>query len=390
MRFLFYSHPTFEPWDWRNPEDPGIGGSETSHVEMCRRLSEAGHKVTSYAPIPDGPDRIKDISLGYSTYKHGPGGVEWAHSDDADFNELGTWVIYRQPDIVDKIPAGGNKIWLICQDIQYPDLTPERAARFDRIVALCQAHADHLRMLLPDELKSRVCVSSNGIKWDENFPYGKGAANRNPRRLMYASSPDRGLEHLLVIFERLKELIPDAELHVFYGFDNIDKVIARGQAAGDSRVQWIKHNKDRMLKKMDDLGVKWYGRMGQTRLAIEWLKSALWVHPSFFRETSCITCMDAQALGAIPITTPIWAIGENVKHGVFIEGNPERDSTVRAQYVLETYRLMLDTERQERIRSKMMPMARQMFNWQNFVKQWQGWATESSQVEHSSEVEVHA
>ena len=30
MDFVFYSHPTFEPWDWTNPETVGIGGSETS------------------------------------------------------------------------------------------------------------------------------------------------------------------------------------------------------------------------------------------------------------------------------------------------------------------------------------------------------------------------
>ena len=47
MDFYLYSPVAFEKWDWRNSVEKGIGGSETSHVEMAWRLVARGHKVLS-------------------------------------------------------------------------------------------------------------------------------------------------------------------------------------------------------------------------------------------------------------------------------------------------------------------------------------------------------
>jgi len=53
MKFIFYSPVHFEKWNWTNSVEKGIGGSETSHVEMAWRLASRGHEVITYAPIPD-------------------------------------------------------------------------------------------------------------------------------------------------------------------------------------------------------------------------------------------------------------------------------------------------------------------------------------------------
>jgi hypothetical protein len=37
-------------------------------------------------------------------------------------------------------------------------------------------------------------------------------------RLIYASSPERGLERLLDLFPLIRAAVPDAELHVYHGF----------------------------------------------------------------------------------------------------------------------------------------------------------------------------
>ena len=63
-----------EPWDYRNLEI-GIGGSETSAVEMAVRLAARGHEVTSYTrlPVPRGDD-----------FDDRWGGVHWRDLDEAD------------------------------------------------------------------------------------------------------------------------------------------------------------------------------------------------------------------------------------------------------------------------------------------------------------------
>jgi glycosyltransferase involved in cell wall biosynthesis len=348
------SLPTYEPWDFSNPDVKGIGGSETSHIEMARRLARAGHTVTSFAPI------ASDEPVMYE-------GVEWRTSTHIEFADpADVWIIYREPELIEFIPEGRN-VWLVCQDTNYPSLTKERGARYSRIVALCEDHATHLKHF---HTGGNVCVSANGIKAGLIKNIAADPPARNPRRLMYASSPDRGMEYLLQIFPRVRELISDAELHVFYGFDNIEKTVRR---VGPDHP--IAVNMERIKALLDQPGVTWHGRIGQPELLHEWFKSGIWCHPSNFTETSCITSMDAQACGAIPVTRPIWAIRENVRHGIFMEGDVRND-LVRARYVQQIYSLMVQPELQQRIRSEMMPWAQHHFDWERVVSQWDGWISE--------------
>lgn len=374
MKFIFVSAPTFEPWSWRNPDTKGIGGSETSHIEMARRLAERGHEVVSYAPSNVGEEI-------------GPGGVLWKRFDRIDFTEAcDAWIVYRAPYLADYLTH--PNVWLICQDVDYQmdgnELTDERAVKFSRIVALCKTHGQYLKYAHP-VVKDRVCVSSNGIKRELIESIFADPPERNPHRLMYASSPDRGLEYLLKIFGRAREIVSDLELHVFYGFNNMDKVAVMenktGKAARDIKAS--------ILKGMEQPGVVHHGRLPQAELLREWFQSAIWCHASNFTETSCITSMDAQACGAIPITNPTWAVAENVMHGVFVQGDV-RHPVIQARYVLELVRMALDPERQQQIRPPMMRQARERFDWDLFVTQWEAWATPDNADEFSDAVEATA
>lgn len=371
MNFIFLSSPTFEPWDWTNPDTQGIGGSETSHIEMSNRLADRGHTVWSYAPMSaDGPV----VS---------PHGVAWRQCKYADRSHQGVWVVYRDPEIIDGIPEG-QTIWLICQDVDYPKLTRERSERLMRLVGLCPTHGRYLQSRYP-WIANRVHVSSNGIKLEEIQKAAGENIPRDPTRLIYASSPDRGLLYLAKIFARAHEIHPGLSLHVYYGFDNIEKII--------DRMPGVRKKTDEIRKTLDQPGIEWHGRMGQPELIREWFKSGIWCHPSSFTETSCITSMDAQACGAVPITTPVWAIADNVEHGVFLEGDPYNDPLIRSRYVLEIVKMACDPIRQERIREEMMSWARQKFGWENFVDQWESWAVEdlkSPRVVGHSATEVNA
>lgn len=362
MNFNFLSTLTFEPWDWRNAEAVGIGGSETSHIEMCAALARRGHKVVSFAPTP-------------FEMEDGPEGVPWLNLRYTVLDRPGIWVIYRAPHAIDWFtPTAEQELWLVCQDVDYTvagdELNQARCAKLSRLIALCETHAHYLRWRHPYAAE-KVCVSSNGIRSAKIRELALAAPPRNPRRLMYASSPDRGMVNLLTrIFPRAKEILPELELHVYYGFENIDKVVAL--LGADSRVG---KNTAELRAMLEQPGVIWHGRTGQLKLYEEWLKAGIWCHPSNFTETSCITCMEAQALGAIPITTPTWAIGENVGHGVFIDGDATAP-LVHGRYTLELMRMALDPEGQEAIRRDMMPWALDRFDWEHFAAQWEALAAQ--------------
>lgn len=357
MNFYFYSPVNFEKWDFRTPDIRGIGGSETSHIEMCWRLARRNHKVVSYAPIP------KDCPPEDS-------GVKWRPLEAATFEEPGIWVIYRSPETLEKFKDKKKKnqiVWFVSQDEWYPSWKKKYARVVDKLFALCTAHQYNILKHHP-ELKGKVFITSNGIKMDLIREIEKEKKiKRDPFKMIFASSPDRGLLALLKTFKKAREFEPRLKLHVFYGFDNMDKLIKASKG-----FKAFKKIKDDILPFLKQPGVKWRGRVNQKDLAKEWLSAGIWCYQTNFTETSCIVSMEAQALGAIPITNPLWALKDNVMSGVFIDGDAYGDPLTAATYAAEIYHIS-NKELQEQIRPEMMSKARHRFNWERIVDQWENW-----------------
>ena len=348
MKLIFYHSNHFENWDYRNLEI-GIGGSETHQVEMGWRLAERGYDMISYAPIKEDTQPI---------YK----GVEWRHVDDVDYSEDGIWVIYRKPEIVDNLD--NQEAWLLCQDVDYPTLTKERAERFRFIIVLTPAHADLLVTRKPF-LRDKILISSNGVRLDVIREIEKESFERDYKRIMFASSPDRGLLETLQTFHKARRYAPDLSIHTFYGFNNMNKVI-------DNDNPTYKHTRayrDNVLKEAEKPGVFYHGRVPQSELYRQWLQTGIWLYQTNFFESSCITCMEAQSLGAIPITRPYGALRDNVQHGIFIQGDAFNQLN-RARYMAELINVANSPEYQESIREQMMYDARLRFNWERIVDQW--------------------
>lgn len=355
---IHFAAPNFiEPWDYRNVFEVGIGGSETSQVEMALRLAKRGHDVTSYTRLPeDCPDREF-------------GGVHWRYLTEMNLTDDGLWIIYRKPSLGKLcIPSDSRRYWLMCQDVFYPDWDSEATKSFDRIIGLCPRHIQHLAGVDPAN-SDRLCLSSNGVNVERirKIESLDTLQPRYPKRIIWASSPDRGLKECLDIFERAQEQVADLELRIFYGMDNIDKICGGDRKKMPWRLSWQQYDRACNMP-----GVTWRGRVGQRELTKQWLLAGIWLYPTWFQESSCISCMEAQACGAIPITNPIWATGYNVRHGIFIEGEPS-DSLVKSRYVEAVVCVAQNWEAQERLRVTMMPTARKAFDWELWVDQWECW-----------------
>ena len=355
--YLYSPIDWFEDWDWRNADGQGIGGSETAHIEMAWRLAQRGHTVISYAPVPaDCPGEHQ--------------GVIWKHIKEADFTQPGLWIIYRSPKSVDHLTKDDQTVWVVHEDVDYPgEWNKERAARVDRVLALCTEHANYLLGAHP-YLKNKVFISANGIRMDLIREVEIDPPERNPKRLMYASSPDRGLLELLAIFERAKERDSELELHIYYGTN---------KCSDELHTKHAKLLEDKLLKRIDKLdNICWHNRVSQPELYRAWLKSGIWCYPTTFSETSCITCMEAQALGVIPITNPYWALRDNVHYGVFIPGDPANDMMVKARYVDNIVALANIKEDQlKKLRINMIRDRQATFNWERVVDQWECWIMQS-------------
>ena len=137
--------------------------------------------------------------------------------------------------------------------------------------------------------------------------------NTKQHKLFYGSSYDRGLQHLLFMWPEIKEKYPDAELHICYGWDLFMKFYHNNQ----ERMQW-KKGIDMMINQKD---IFHYGRVGKEKLHEIRAKCGIWAYPTDFDEINCITAIECQNDGLVPIVINKAALSETVQSGIKVDGD---------------------------------------------------------------------
>jgi glycosyltransferase involved in cell wall biosynthesis len=150
-------------------------------------------------------------------------------------------------------------------------------------------------------------------------------------KLFYGSSYDRGLEILLNLWPDIKKKFPDATLDICYGWT----LFNLGFADNPERLAW----RDKMIKLMKQKGVKEHGRVGKDKLAEIRQSCGIWAYPTFFPEINCITALDCQKDGVVPVTIDYAALQETVGSGVKVTGDIYDKKTQNA-WLLALYEYM--------------------------------------------------
>jgi 2-polyprenyl-3-methyl-5-hydroxy-6-metoxy-1,4-benzoquinol methylase/glycosyltransferase involved in cell wall biosynthesis len=303
----------------------GQGGSETALVKMAELFARRGYDVRVFAGEQGIGIRGDQISIDGQDELQGQvlyGGVnDWDPGDPCDL-----FISSRCPEVLDRSIASPNRVlWL--HDATYADrLTEARAKRATSIVVLSRFQKELLREEYPflapgASCSDRVFVSRNGI---ETRWYEKAPQQKKPW-VVYSSSPDRGLDVLLKLWPRIKEQVPQAELHHTYA--PVYKQFAAHYAH-------LAELSERIAKLSEAQGVVVHDSMGQKELAELFLKARVWAYPSFnspgkvlFPEISCISAMEAQAGGCVPVFTEYGALTETVVGGIPVSVRRTADGT---------------------------------------------------------------
>lgn len=285
-----------EPWD-EDSLKTGIGGSETAVIEMAKRWGNAGYHVTVYGDVNE--------EKRFDNVRYLPGD-QINYSDRFDI-----FISWRNVQAFKEVDIQANAKYLWLHDVPDPtDFTRTVWEKIDKIIVL----SDYHRGLLPDVPDEKIYVSRNGIDTDLMDSL-RNKIKRNPKKVIYASQPIRGLEFLLDNWAEIKKA--NFELVWAYGWDNYDIMIKKGVGSQEF--------KDRMNDKMEKLGVKQLGRLSKEDLYKEFLSSGIWAYPTTFPEINCIVASEAQYAGCHPISTGIAALAETQLHGdkVSIEEFPK-------------------------------------------------------------------
>ena len=311
-KVVFYAGGCLDHWSPGQANDVGLGGSETMLVRAATLLAQAGYEVKVYA------DTDPAISAG---------GVLWRPHTAWDPTEVcDAMIVSRLPAALDApIRAPVRALW--CHDHSYPEqITEERAAKMTHVIVLSDWQRDRFARLYP-YLAEKLVVIRNGIPLldgagDDRYPDAERPFTERKPRVVYSSSADRGLDVLLELWPRIRARSPEAELHVFYGFDVLDRaaLMIPGLAEHKARVLALAANAGG-----EEGGVFLRGRVGQAELAREMQDARVWAYPTAFLETSCITAMEARAAGLALVTSDLGALAETVgTHGIRIPWGVEQ------------------------------------------------------------------
>ena len=179
-------------------------------------------------------------------------------------------------------------------------------------------------------------------------------------KMLYASSPDRGLEHLLKMWPRIREKLPNAELHNCYGF----QLFLKGYSNNPYMMKWY----DEMQELLKQEGIFDYGRVSKDKLDEITASCDLWVYPTHFQETFCITAVRSQSLGCVPVTVNLAALEDTVFSGVKLDVD-NYDPEAKELFFQELIKLATDEERLKAEKEKGILGAKK-YAWENIAKQW--------------------
>lgn len=302
-----YCSDTVEAWGPKGPE--GIGGSERMVIEMAKRLQARGVATTVYCKLPPEQRGLHD-------------GVLWRHY--LEFNPtiardvLMAWRNHQALEL--PVPARQRILWM--HDIGNDGIwTPKTKALASRVIFVSPWHREQHPSLPAD----KAYVSRNGVDVARIEELEKEGIERDPKRIVFASSLDRGVQRALLAWANLANqgrLPEGARLELLYGFTPLYMKLASGQHeyAPIDGVQ--RHRLDWMEEVLDGCaripGVALRGRISKDDVLRTFLGAGALYYPAWFDETFCMVAAEAQACGCVPITTARAALQTTNKYGVRI------------------------------------------------------------------------
>lgn len=311
------------PFDAETLNERPLGGTETAVIRLAEVLAKRGVEVIVFTP--------KEAPRSETGVKYAP------LAEVMKLGAVSAFISVRDfRPLVHPLPTKVRLLWTgdaADQPATFGIGDKRVANLISGFLAVSHWQANTLSQVSGFPI-TKTFVLGNGVH--EPYFADTGLA-RVRKRLIYTSTPYRGLKLLPEIFAKLKTVHPDAELRVVSGFD----VYAGLPGFGDAAMQEFEATKAVLMKLP---GCTLVGNITQAELAKELLQASVLSYPNTFLETSCISALEAQAAGAVVVTSKRGALPETVgAAGIFIEGDPGTEPYT-TNFVAALDRLLSDDE----------------------------------------------
>jgi len=259
-----------------------LGGTETSFVLLAEALQVLGHEAIAY---------LKD-----------PGCAEFDRVAYRRVSDAGSIshdaVLARWPELFDAFGRNaGRRLWWCHKAVDPESMQTARIVNAIPVVT-SQYQAGQLVDL---GWRGRFAVIPLGCRI-RHSPLHR----RRPFTAVWTSAFDRGLETLIDIWRSVRQHLPRGS----------ELIIAGGSAVYREYGWYLVELEQRLrYETKRDPEISWRGSLGPGELAKLLSTSGILPYPSNVAETFCLSVLEAQAAGCLPIVTPQGALTERVVQG---------------------------------------------------------------------------
>jgi glycosyltransferase involved in cell wall biosynthesis len=280
----------------------GLTGSELACVQYATELARLGHSVNLFTKVNHAADKDGVIYIPYDEWRTTYCNQNW--------DSLLSWM---NPEALKIAPPGAFRFFNQ-QVSDFGGCESGWEQYVDILAPLSYSHAKHVAPMcnMPQE-KWRVLY--NGTDTSFFRP-----AKKQPYKMIWASSHDRGLHWLLELFPSIKKQVPQAELHIFYNSHGIRSFASIPQQNLSDLTPgypdghpWTVHNEElgrrarytlEAMRRLSDKGVVFHDSVGRDRIRDEMASASVLAYPLDpvrYTETFGVTVLEAIASGAIPV-----------------------------------------------------------------------------------------
>ena len=330
--------------------DIGVGGVETTYIELSKELSEKGHTVFLFCNCDE---------------EHIYEGVYYIPYKNIDS------YLHLLPDIVitsrwfESLTLEQNSkkvIWF--QDAHFKEPSVKDIFnKVDLIICSSEWHSSYIAERYSIRIdRKKLFIIPLGIR-KELFNFN---IDRDKNKVIYSSNPDRGLYILLDMWEEITKELPNIQLYIYYGWEGL-KCWGEGKAWKSS----VSTQMNNTLDKIKDFNnIHFEGRLTKKELATEMLSSSLCLYPNNFNETFCITAIETQMAGTPMITTSMGALTTTLNNNcnILIEADPYSEK-YKAIFIKELVNLMSDKSLLLDYSSKCKSST--IFSWDEIADLWE-------------------
>lgn len=266
----------------------GVGGAELAMMTWAEIMAGRGHQV-----------RIFNDPAQPGNYA----GVTYAPCSSFKFSEpRDVFITFRAPNRFTRLARAAVKIFWSCDQYTSGDFGRDIIPFVDRTVCISPYHvAYHLEHYAPDP--TTIGYFDLGVRVQDY----EQDVKKVPGRCIFCSVPNRGLEVLRLMWDKIKARVPEASLVITSDYTLWG---ASSPLNHEHRLQWLGVE-----------GVEFLGNISREQLVQEQLKAVCMPYPCTYAELFCISAAECQVANCAPITSDLGALPTTNQWGHVLTGN---------------------------------------------------------------------